>query len=86
MKESSPGTCGFDESWGLLGSDKENWKDVWHVDAWSKAQFVQRLGLHADAPLLTMSRQDESRRIWPVAIDALKIPNMGSSDAVTAVT
>ena len=38
---------------------------------------VQRLGLLAEAPLMAMSKGDESRRIWPIAVNALDIPNVG---------
>ena len=84
MSESDPETCGLPEKWGLLGSDKPGWNDL-HVDTWSVAQHVQRSGLLSETTLLALSKKDQSRRIWPIAIDTLKVRNLASSNAVKAV-
>ena len=69
MSPSDPETCGFAEKWGLMGSHKPGWTDILHVDTWSVAQHVQRLGLLSEIPLLALSKKDQSRCIWPIAID-----------------
>ena len=84
MSESTEGTHAFKDKWGLISSDSPSWSDILHMDPWSKAQFVQRQGVLAEAPLVALFKQEESRRIWPVAITALTTPNEGSSDAMKA--
>ena len=85
MSDSDPETRGFAQTWGLVSSTHPGWKDLLHVDHWVDAQHVQRMGLLAEAELIAMSKADESRCIWPIAVNALDIPNVGSSNAVKAV-
>ena len=84
--ESDPATKGFDEKWGLVADTNPEWKDVLHVDNWCDAQHLQRQGISAENELLVMSRRDEGRRIWPVAVSALTRHSKGSSNAVKAVS
>ena len=53
-----------------------------HVDQWYDAQHVQRQGVSAVPVLRAMSDEDQGRRIWPIAVSAMKQQNTGSSNAV----
>ena len=79
---SDPQTQGFEGNWGLVADTNPQWYDVLHVDNWCDAQHVQRQGTTAENELLVMSRQDAGRRIWPIAVSAMKQHNTGSSNAV----
>ena len=82
MLNSDPRTQGFDGTWGLVADNNPQWYDVLHVDQWYDAQHVQRQGVSAVPVLRAMSDEDEGRRIWPIAISAMKQQNTGSSNAV----
>ena len=84
MLESDPATKDFKEKWGLVSDTNRQWKEVLHVDNWCDAQHVQRQGTWAENELLVMSRRDDGRRIWPVAVSALRQQSTGSSNAVKA--
>ena len=45
---------------------------------------MQLQGTAAENELLVMSRRDDGRRIWPVAVSALSRHSTGSSNAVKA--
>ena len=82
MLNSDPRTQGFDGTWGLVADNNPQWYDVLHVDQWYDAQHVQRQGVSAVPVLREMSDEDEGRRIWPIAVSAMKQQNTGSSNAV----
>ena len=84
--DSDPQTQGFEGSWGLVSDTNPQWKDVLHVDNWCDAQHVQRQGTTAENELLVMSRQDGGRRIWPIAVSAMKQHSTGSSNAVKSAS
>ena len=86
MMDSDPQTQGFEGSWGLVSDTNPQWRDVLHVDNWCDAQHVQRQGTTAENELLVMSRQDGGRRIWPIAVSAMKQHSTGSSNAVKAAS
>ena len=82
MLNSVPSTQGFAGTWGLVADNNPQWYDVLHVDQWYDAQHVQRQGVSAVPVLRAMSDEDDGRRIWPIAISAMKQQNTGSSNAV----
>ena len=82
MLNSVLSTQGFAGSWGLVADNNPQWYNVLHVDQWYDAQHVQRQGVSAVPVLRAMSDEDEGRRIWPIAISAMKQQNTGSSNAV----
>ena len=82
MTDSHPKTQGFEGNWGLVADTNLQWANVLHVDNWCDAQHVQRQGVNAVRDLEVMSRQDSGRRIWPIAVSAMKQHNVGSSNAV----
>ena len=77
-----PGDTGLRRGVGSGLGQQRGWKDVLHVDNWCDAQHVQRQGTTAENELLVMSRQDKGRRIWPVAVSAIRQQSVGSSNAV----
>ena len=82
MQNSVLSTQGFDGTWGLVADNNPQWYEVLHVDQWYDAQHVQRQGVSAVPVLRKMSDEDDGRRIWPIAISAMKQQNTGSSNAV----
>ena len=86
MMDTNPLTQGFEGGWGLVSDTHPQWKDVLHVDNWCDAQHVQRQGTSAENELLVMSRQDGGRRIWPIAVSAMKQQSTGSSNAVKSAS
>ena len=82
MMESHPQTQGFEGSWGLVADNNPQWPNVLHVDQWCDAQHVQRQGVSAVRDLQAMSNEDAGRRIWPIAVSAMRQQNIGSSNAV----
>ena len=82
MQNSVPSTQGFAGTWGLVADNNPQWYEVLHVDQWYDAQHVQRQGVSAVPVLREMSDEDDGRRIWPIAISAMRQQNTGSSNAV----
>ena len=82
MLNSDPNSQGFAGTWGLVADTNPQWYNVLHVDQWYDAQHVQRQGVSAVPVLRAMSDKDEGRRIWPIAVSAMKQHNTGSSNAV----
>ena len=82
MMESHPQSQGFEGNWGLVADNHPQWPNVLHVDQWCDAQHVQRQGVSAVRVLQAMSNEDSGRRIWPIAVSAMRQQNTGSSNAV----
>ena len=84
MLNSNPKTQGFEGTWGLVADNIPQWYDVLHVDQWYDAQHVQRQGVSAVPVLRQMSEEDDGRRIWPIAISAMKQENKALTRGMTA--